>query len=54
MIAQNGRITNFVTAVETAYWNHTPVLLVRTASGKTRPSVRGGFQEMEQMNLFKI
>jgi sulfoacetaldehyde acetyltransferase len=30
MIAQNGPgITNFVTAVKTAYWNHTPLLLVR-------------------------
>ena len=29
MIAQNGPgITNFVTAVKTAYWNHTPLLLV--------------------------
>jgi len=29
MIAQNGPgITNFVTSVKTAYWNHTPCLLV--------------------------
>merc|ERR1719498_2046445 len=29
MIAQNGPgITNFVTPVKTAYWNHTPMLLV--------------------------
>ena len=29
MIAQNGPgITNFVTPVKTAYWNHTPLLLV--------------------------
>ena len=29
MVAQNGPgITNFVTPVKTAYWNHTPLLLV--------------------------
>src|ERR1035441_1658956 len=31
LIAQNGPgVTNFVTAVKTAYWNHTPMLLVRS------------------------
>ena len=107
MIAQNGPgITNFLTPVKTAYWNHTPLLLVtpqeserggdkeRPAEpramkralflffnfplfnffrfdhvlfGKTDEVVRGtcnpqaanktigqgGFQEVEQMNMFK-
>ena len=37
MIAQNGPgITNFVTPVKTAYWNHTPLLLVTPqAANKT-------------------
>lgn len=53
MIAQNGPgITNFVTAVKTAYWNHTPVLLV-TPQAANKTIGQGGFQEMEQMNLFK-
>ena len=53
MIAQNGPgITNFVTAVKTAYWNHTPCLLV-TPQAANKTIGQGGFQEMEQMNLFK-
>ena len=53
MIAQNGPgITNFVTAVKTAYWNHTPLLLV-TPQAANKTMGQGGFQEMEQMNLFK-
>jgi sulfoacetaldehyde acetyltransferase len=52
MIAQNGPgITNFVTAVKTAYWNHTPILLV-TPQAANKTIGQGGFQEMEQMNLF--
>ena len=52
MIAQNGPgITNFVTAVKTAYWNHTPCLLV-TPQAANKTIGQGGFQEMEQMNLF--
>jgi sulfoacetaldehyde acetyltransferase len=52
-IAQNGPgITNFVTAVKTAYWNHTPMLLV-TPQAANRTIGQGGFQEMEQMALFK-
>ena len=37
MVAQNGPgITNFVTSVKTAYWNHTPLLLVTPqAANKT-------------------
>lgn len=53
MIAQNGPgITNFVTAVKTAYWNHSPVLLV-TPQAANRTIGQGGFQEVEQMALFK-
>jgi len=53
IIAQNGPgITNFVTAVKTAYWNHTPMLLV-TPQAANRTIGQGGFQEMEQMALFK-
>ena len=53
MIAQNGPgITNFDTAVKTAYWNHTPCLLV-TPQAANKTIGQGGFQEMEQMNLFK-
>ena len=52
MLAQNGTgITNFVTAVKTAYCNHTPCLLV-TPQAANKTIGQGGFQEMEQMNLF--
>ena len=53
MIAQNGPgITNFVTAVKTAYWNHKPLLLV-TPQAANKTIGMGGFQEVEQMALFK-
>ncbi|MDF0597941.1 sulfoacetaldehyde acetyltransferase [Psychromarinibacter halotolerans] len=53
MIAQNGPgITNFVTAVKTAYWNHTPLLLV-TPQAANKTIGQGGFQEVEQMAAFK-
>ena len=53
MIAQNGPgITNFVTPVKTAYWNHTPLLLV-TPQAANKTLGQGGFQEVEQMALFK-
>ncbi|MFD1509719.1 sulfoacetaldehyde acetyltransferase [Lacimonas salitolerans] len=53
MIAQNGPgITNFVTAVKTAYWNHTPLLLV-TPQAANKTIGMGGFQEVAQMDLFK-
>ena len=53
MIAQNGPgITNFVTAVKTAYWNHTPLLLV-TPQAANKTIGQGGFQEVEQMKLFE-
>ncbi len=52
MIAQNGPgITNFVTPVKTAYWNHTPLLLV-TPQAANKTIGQGGFQEIEQMRLF--
>ncbi len=52
MIAQNGPgITNFVTAVKTAYWNHTPLLLV-TPQAANKTMGQGGFQEVEQMAAF--
>ena len=52
-IAQNGPgITNFVTAIKTAYWNHTPMLLV-TPQAANRTIGQGGFQEVEQMALFR-
>lgn len=51
-IAQNGPgVTGFVTAVKTAYWNHTPMLLV-TPQAANKTIGQGGFQEMEQMRLF--
>jgi sulfoacetaldehyde acetyltransferase len=53
MIAQNGPgITNFVTPVKAAYWNHTPLLLV-TPQAANKTIGQGGFQEVEQMALFK-
>ena len=51
-IAQNGPgVTGFATPVKTAYWNHTPLLLV-TPQAANRTIGQGGFQEMEQMRLF--
>merc|ERR1719453_1723084 len=53
MIAQNGPgITNFVTPVKTAYWNHTPLLLI-TPQAANKTIGQGGFQEVEQMAMFK-
>ena len=53
MVAQNGPgITNFVTPVKTAYWNHTPLLLV-TPQAANKTIGQGGFQEVEQMALFR-
>ena len=52
-IAQNGPgVTGFVTALKTAYWNHTPMLLV-TPQAANRTIGQGGFQELEQMALFR-
>ncbi len=52
MVAQNGPgITNFVTPVKTAFWNHTPLLLV-TPQAANKTIGQGGFQEVPQMQLF--
>jgi sulfoacetaldehyde acetyltransferase len=52
-IAQNGPgVTGFVTAIKTAYWNHTPMLLV-TPQAANRTMGQGGFQEVPQMALFQ-
>ena len=45
-IAQNGPgVTGFVTAIKTAYWNHTPMLLV-TPQAANKTIGQGGFQEV--------
>ncbi|MCP4387133.1 MAG: sulfoacetaldehyde acetyltransferase [Gammaproteobacteria bacterium] len=52
-IAQNGPgITNFVTPVMTAFWNHTPLLLV-TPQAANKTIEQGGFQEVKQMEIFE-
>ncbi len=52
-IAQNGPgITNFVTPIMTAYWNHTPLLLV-TPQAANKTIGQGGFQEVKQMEIFE-
>merc|ERR1712151_1277977 len=38
--------------VKTAYWNHTPLLLV-TPQAANKTIGQGGFQEVEQMAMFK-
>ena len=51
-IAQNGPgITNIVTPIITAYWNHTPLLLV-TPQAANKTIGQGGFQEVKQMQMF--
>ena len=53
VIAQNGPgVTGLVTPIKTAYWNHTPLLLV-TPQAANKTMGQGGFQEVEQLNLFK-
>ena len=53
VIAQNGPgVTSLVTPVKTAYWNHTPLLLV-TPQAANKTIGQGGFQEVEQMALFE-
>ena len=52
-IAQNGPgITNFVTAVAAAYWNHTPMIVV-TPETATLTQGLGGFQETRQLPVFE-
>ena len=51
-IAQNGPgITNFVTAVAAAYWNHTPMVVITPETGSTTQGL-GGFQETRQLPFF--
>jgi len=53
VIAQNGPgVTNLVTAVKTAYWNHTPLLVI-TPQSANKTLGQGGFQEVPQMALFQ-
>jgi len=53
IIAQNGPgITNFVTAVAAAYWNHTPMIVV-TPETATMTQGLGGFQETRQLPYFE-
>ena len=52
-IAQNGPgITNFVTAVAAAYWNHTPMLVITPETGAKTQGL-GGFQETRQLPYFE-
>jgi sulfoacetaldehyde acetyltransferase len=51
-IAQNGPgVTNFVTAVAAAYWNHSPLVVVTPETG-TGTIGLGGFQETRQLPYF--
>jgi len=53
LIGQNGPgVSNYVTPVKTAFWNHTPMLLV-TPQAANKTIGQGGFQEVEQMAMFK-
>ncbi len=53
VIGQNGPgVTNLVTAVKTAYWNHTPLLVV-TPQAANRTMGLGGFQEVPQIAMFQ-
>merc|ERR1719191_857053 len=53
LIGQNGPgVSNYVTPVKTAYWNHTPLLLI-TPQAANKTIGQGGFQEVEQMAMFK-
>jgi len=52
-IGQNGPgVTNFVTPIMTAYWNHSPLLLV-TPQAANKTIGQGGFQEVQQMAMFE-
>lgn len=52
-IAQNGPgITNFVTAVAAAYWNHTPMVVITPETGVKTQGL-GGFQETRQLPCFE-
>ncbi len=52
-IGQNGPgVTGFITAIKTAYWNHTPLLMV-TPQAANKTIGQGGFQEVDQMAMFE-
>jgi sulfoacetaldehyde acetyltransferase len=52
IIAQNGPgVTNFVTAVAAAYWNHTPMVVITPSAGSMTTGL-GGFQEADQLPIF--
>ena len=52
-IAQYGPgITNFVTAVAAAYWNHTPMIVVTPETASMTQGL-GGFQETRQLPCFE-
>ena len=51
VVAQNGPgITGLVTPIKTAYWNHTPLLLV-TPQAANKTMGQGGFQEVSAIDL---
>ena len=51
VIAQNGPgITGLVTPIKTAYWNHTPLLLV-TPQAANKTMGQGGFQAVSYTHL---
>jgi sulfoacetaldehyde acetyltransferase len=53
LIGQNGPgVSNYVTPVKTAFWNHTPLLLI-TPQAANKSIGQGGFQEVEQMAMFQ-
>lgn len=52
-IAQNGPgAANFVSAIVAAYWAHSPVVAITPETG-TMGIGTGGFQELDQMDMFK-
>ena len=54
MVAQNGPgITNFVTPVKTAYWNHTPLLLV-TPQAANKTLGQGVSRKLNRWHYSKI
>jgi sulfoacetaldehyde acetyltransferase len=52
-IAQNGPgAANFVSAIAAAYWAHSPVVAITPETGTVGIGT-GGFQELDQMDMFK-
>ncbi len=53
-IAQNGPgVTGFVTSIKTAYWNHTPMLLV-TPQAANKTIGQGGFRKWNRWHCSRI